>query len=263
MIDQPVVGADVSRRKILGLAGAAGVGALLGGCAAAPDRKSSEVAPPVLESTTQVSAVVETPAPPAVAGVAGLLLCRDSWGARPALPGGRRHTITRMTVHHSAEVLADNRAIVSRLREHQRYHQDQQGWIDIAYHVGVDREGNIFELRTPDFVGDTATDYDPTGHFLVLCEGNFDEEQVTEEQLNGAALAFAWASQHFVVPTATLAGHRDFAATACPGASLYAHVVSGDLKRRVDEFATAGPVDLKRICGPEAAGIVAAIEEGH
>lgn len=141
-----------------------------------------------------------------------------------------------MTIHHSAEVLDDNRVICSRLRQHQLYHQDTQGWIDIAYHVAVDRDGNIFELRAPDFVGDTATDYDPTGHFLVLCEGNFDEEQVTEAQLNGAAFAFAWAAQHFSVPTATLAGQRDFAATACPGANLYSHVLSGDLRRRVDDL---------------------------
>ncbi len=33
----------------------------------------------------------------------------------------------------------------------------------------VDPDGNIFELRTPKFAGDTATRYDPTGHFLVVC----------------------------------------------------------------------------------------------
>ena len=190
------------------------------------------------------------------------MLCRDAWGARPARAGGTPHTLTRMTIHHTAVVLGDNRNAPGRIREDQRYHQDTQGWIDIAYHVGVDRKGNIYELRNPELVGDTATSYDPTGHFLVVCEGNFDEEEVTEKLLNGTALACAWATQRFSIPTATLAGHRDFAATSCPGASLYAHIASGDLKRRVNDLVAVGPVDLQQICGPEAAAIVADIEAG-
>ena len=123
-----------------------------------------------------------------------VMLCRDAWGAQPR-PGGTPHTLTRMTIHHTAAVLGDNSNAPARLRQHQHYHQDSQGWIDIAYHISVDRNGNIYELRDPTLVGDTATSYDPTGHFLVVCEGDFDEEEVTEEQLNGAALAFAWAAQ--------------------------------------------------------------------
>ncbi len=204
-----------------------------------------------------------TSAAPTVTPASRVVLCRDAWGANPPRPGGTPHTLDRMTIHHTAAVLGDNSNSPARLRQHQRYHQDSQGWIDIAYHIGVDRNGNIFELRNPELVGDTATSYDPTGHFLVVCEGNFDEEEVTEEQLNGAALAFAWAAQRFNIATDTLGGHRDASPdTACPGASLYAHVTSGDLKRRVDDLLAAGPVDLRTICGPEAAEIVAAIETG-
>ncbi|OBG38159.1 N-acetylmuramoyl-L-alanine amidase [Mycobacterium sp. E3198] len=167
-----------------------------------------------------------------------------------------------MTLHHEAVVLGDNRNAPERLRADQRYHQDQKGWIDIAYHVGVDRNGNIYELRSTEIAGDTATDYNTTGHFLVLCEGDFDQEAVSEAQLNGAALAFAWAVQNFRIATDTLAGHRDLAQTSCPGANLYAHLTSGDLKRRVNELVSAGPVDLQRFCGPDAAARVAAIEAG-
>lgn len=160
-------------------------------------------------------------------------------------------------------VLGDNSNITSRLRQHQRNHQEQ-GWVDIAYHVGVDRNGNIFELRTPDIAGDTFTSYDPADHFQVVCEGHFDQEQVTDAQLDGAAIAFAWAAQTFDVSTKTLSGHRDFVpSTACPGADLYAHVASGGLKSRIDDLLAAGPVDLQRICGDEAAAIVAAIEAGE
>lgn len=190
-------------------------------------------------------------------------MCREAWGARQAHAGGRPHTLSRMTIHHTAEVLGANSNAPARLRQHQHYHQDTLGWIDIAYHISVDRNGNIYQLRRPELVGDTATNYDPAGHFLVVCEGNFDEEAVTDQQLHGAALAFAWGAQTFGISTDTLAGHRDFAATACPGTNLYARVTSGELKHRTDALLTTGPVDLKTTCGPEAAAIVAAIEAGH
>jgi hypothetical protein len=204
-----------------------------------------------------------TTSAPAVSPASRLVLCRDAWSANPPHPGGTPHTLTRMTIHHTAAVLGDNSNAPARLRQHQHYHQDTQGWIDIAYHISVDRHGNIYELRQPELVGDTATSYDPTGHFLVVCEGNFDEEPVTEEQLNGAALAFAWAAQQFGIATATLGGHRDASGdTSCPGANLYAHVTSGDLRSRVDGLLAAGPVDLLSICGPEATAQVAEIEAG-
>jgi hypothetical protein len=47
-----------------------------------------------------------------------------------------------------------------------------------------------------------------------------------------------------------------------PGANLFSHLASGDLKNRVDDLPAAGPADLPTICGPEASTIVAAIEAG-
>lgn len=198
----------------------------------------------------------------AAAGSSGVILPRSAWGARPPKPGGRPHTITRMTVHHSAVALPDNRGIVARLQQHQRYHQDDKGWVDIAYHYAVDRNGNIFTLRDTAIAGDTATDYDTTGHFLVLCEGNFDEETVSEAQLNGAALIFAWGAQQFGITTATLASHREVTpVTSCPGDGLEAHMTSGDLKRRIDAT-IAGGFTLAPVSAQEGQSIAAAITAG-
>jgi hypothetical protein len=226
----------ISRRRLLWLSGA--------GLAAT-------VAPIALPPTTSA------------APAAHEILCRAAWGAAAARPGGRTHTLNRMTVHHTEVVLGDNANAPARLRQHQHYHQDTHGWIDIAYHFSVDRRGNIYELRSTELVGDTATSYDPTGHFLVVCEGDFDTEEVSEDQLNGTALVFAWAAQQFGIPTDTLEGHRDVSSnTTCPGASLYEHVTSGDLQNRIDGLIAAGPVSLPMICGPEATEIVAEVEAG-
>jgi N-acetylmuramoyl-L-alanine amidase-like protein len=233
-------GEAMDRRQLLRLAGGVGFVSMVGACSSTT-------------SATNVRLMTTTSSP---------LICRDAWGARPARAGGKRQTVTRMTLHHEAVVLGDNRSAPERLRQDQRYHQDQHGWIDIAYHVGVDRNGNIYELRSTDIAGDTATDYDTTGHFLVLCLGDFDKEAVSEAQLHGAALTFAWAAKKFGIASNTLAGHRDLAQTSCPGANLYAHLSSGDLKRRIDDLITAGGVDLQRLCGPEGSARVSAIEAG-
>lgn len=172
-------------------------------------------------------------------------------------------TVDRMTLHHSAVALPDNREIVARLQQHQRFHQDDRGWIDIAYHVAVDRNGNIFALRDTAIAGDTATDYDPMGHFLVLAEGNFDEELPSEAQLAGTALVFAWAARRFGITVNTLASHREVATgTSCPGMNLESHMISGDLTRRVTDLLNT-EFELRPICGPEAAARVAAIETGR
>ena len=254
-----------SRRGLLQLASGTGLAAIVSSCSSSvtePMTRPNHTSKPKSDPTTSLPTGPNTSPTPAPIAASGVLLCRDAWGARPARPGGRPHSLTRMTIHHSGVVLGDNRNAPSRFRQDQRYHQDQLGWIDIAYHLGIDSKGNIYELRTPEIAGDTATDYDTTGHFLVLCEGDFDQEVVSEAQLHGAALAFAWAAQNFGIATDTLAGHRDLAQTACPGANLYARTSSGDLKRRIDDLLTAGGVNLERACGPDAAARVAAIEAG-
>ena len=265
--------AAVNRRQLLALAGTAGLVSVLSACSrpsevansATLENPSPSTSRP--EPTTAPAATPEPPpqpdesTPPPVA-VASQIICREGWRAQPAREGGVPHTPSRMTIHHTAVVLGDNRNAPARLRQHQQLHQNDRGWIDIAYHVGIDRNGNIYELRDPGIKGDTATEYDTTGHFLVLCEGNFDEEIVTPEQLEGAALAFAWAAAEYPINPAVVEGHQDFAATACPGANLQSFVESGELTRRVTELIAAGPVDLQKICGSEAAERVAAIEAG-
>lgn len=191
------------------------------------------------------------------------MLCREAWGARPPLPGGRPQEINRMTLHHSAVALPDNRQIVARLQQHQRYHQDEKGWVDIAYHVAVDRNGNIFQLRDTAIAGDTATDYDTIGHFLVLAEGNFDEESVSEAQLESTAMVFAWAANRWGMGVDRLASHREVASdTSCPGGNLEAHMTSGDLRQRVTDLMATG-VELRTVCGPEADARIAGIESGR
>ena len=93
--------------------------------------------------------------------------------------------------------------------------------------MGVD--GQVYEARDTRFAGDTGTNYDPAGHFLVVVEGNFEVDVPTAAQLDALVRVLAWASVEFNVSPATIGGHRDHAATLCPGGNLYPYIASGEL----------------------------------
>jgi len=69
-------------------------------------------------------------------------------------------------------------------------------------------------------VGDTNTTYDPTGHLLIVVEGNFEKETPSEAQLRSLQAITQWAAQKYRVPRIRIKGHGDYAKTDCPGATL-------------------------------------------
>ena len=228
--------------------------------------------PPTVAPPATTGRVVTTapPSPPAtattttattVAPVAHIeVLCRDAWGAAAPVGGFRSHEIERLTVHHTARLLAENRDAPTAVRGHQRFHQLDREWPDIAYHFIVDLEGNVYECRPVTAVGDTGTNYDPTGHFLVCCEGNFNEQPLPSAQQQALVNVLAWAAAEFKVDPETIRGHRDVAATSCPGDNLYLLIESGDLERAVAESLASGTVTMEIVCGPQALERVATIE---
>jgi hypothetical protein len=190
------------------------------------------------------------------------MICRKAWGAVKPTGEFDRHRIKRMTVHHSAVLLTDNTEAPAHFRSHQRAHQGR-GWPDIAYHVLVDRGGNVYEGRPLWAVPDTATNYDPTGHFTVMCEGNFQEQKPSRAQVEALVDVLAWASERFDVAPRTIAGHQDHADTACPGSKLQTLIDGGEIRRRVKERLAAGGVELAELCGTQGKRRVADIEAGR
>lgn len=190
------------------------------------------------------------------------LVCRDAWGARAAAAPAPPHTIRMLTVHHSARAATDRTQGPAHLRGYQAFHMDDRGWSDIAYHVAVDRAGVVYQLRDWGTVGDTATSYDPSGHFLLLLDGNFDAHEVTDPQLRTAAHVLAWAADHFGVGLDTISGHRDHApTTACPGDALYARL--DELRASAVAVRTGPGVELVPRCGPEVTDAVTRLEAGE
>ncbi len=189
-------------------------------------------------------------------------ICKEAWGAAAVRPGLVPHTIERLTVHHTAAFLSANTQAPYFARRHQTHHQNA-GWPDLAYHFLVDAHGHVYEGRPHWARGDTFTSYDPTGHFLVSCQGSFSLQRVTEPQLRSVVALLAWAAETFDVSPTTIGGHRDYAATVCPGDDLYRPIADGSLRRSVERRLGEGSTALVPRCGPEAAALVEAIEAGN
>ncbi len=253
---------SVTRRRFLWmLAGAAGLSGWAFWRLPSEDPADVAVASTTTSTTPATSTVTTVPVtttitiPPVVLEV----IERSGWGARAATAEYRTHVIERTTIHHTAVALTDNRAAPARLRGHQAYHQEQ-GWPDVAYHFSIDREGNVYEARPYTAPGDTFTNYDPAGHFLPVLEGDYTEQQPTEAQVESLVRLLSWAASEFGVATETIGGHRDYAATTCPGDSVYALVADGSIRQRVDDRIESGGVEMVVLRGDAALARVAGIE---
>lgn len=216
-------------------------------------------------TTSMAPSVSTTSAPSTTAAVpdtfAATIICRTAWGARPVAGPLDTHTIERLTVHHTAVALDRNSDAPAHIRGHQKFHQDS-GWADLAYHYMVDAHGNVYEGRPFDAPGDTFTGYDPAGHFLVCCEGNFDQQSLPAAQLDALAAMLAWGADRFSVSPSTIGGHRDYASTTCPGTALAAVVSDGTVQEMVESLIAAGGVELVTVCDEEGEAVVTAIEAG-
>jgi N-acetylmuramoyl-L-alanine amidase len=188
------------------------------------------------------------------------VICRRAWGADEPTGEFQRHRIRRLTVHHSGVVLTDNTKAPARFRSHQANHQ-ARGWPDIAYHLLIDRHGNVYEGRPIRAVPDTATNYDPRGHFTVMCEGNFQEQRPSKLQVAALADVLAWAVERYGVGVRTIHGHLEYADTACPGRGLQRRL--DEVRRIVRDRIRSGGVRLTEICGREGRQRVEDIEAGH
>lgn len=232
-----------------------------GGAAAAPSARGGGTS-----TTDRVESAPTTQVAPADPGAtttdgasAAMLavVARDALGLEAAVRGGRPHRVDRLTVHHSAVFLDRPSDAPARLRAHQRHHRGH-GWVDIAYHYGIDPSGTVYELRDPAIAGDTLTDYDPAGHLLILCEGDFDRQRPTAAMRDALVRLVAALAAAYDVDASTLAGHRDVAATACPGDAL-ARELPG-LRDAAARLTAEGAPELTLVDGPEASALLAAVE---
>jgi hypothetical protein len=157
------------------------------------------------------------------------IMSREEWGAQPPVLPMTRHEIRDITIHHTGVRQRPDVDFRTKLRNLQAWCQREDklasgrvkpAWPDIPYHYYIDWSGAIAEARDWRYAGDTNTEYDPTGHLLIVVEGEFGQEEPSEAQLASLVALTRWAAREHRVPRIRIRGHRDYAKTECPGRAL-------------------------------------------
>jgi hypothetical protein len=159
------------------------------------------------------------------------IINRSGWNANDPRPY-KSHTPVRITIHHEGTKLTAADDAAKKIRNIQVWGMGpDRNWTDIPYHYLIAPDGKIFEGRNPFTTGETATEYDPSGHLLICCLGNLEVQEVPEAQLKSLVELVAWCSRKYDIPLSTLASHRDYSSqTNCPGKNLYPYLQNGYIR---------------------------------
>ncbi len=162
------------------------------------------------------------------------IVTRAEWHAKAALPGGHVHTVQHITIHHAGVASKPAKSLEDKLRDLQTWSQradkldtgkEKPAWIDIPYHYYISIDGRIGEGREAKYAGDTNTEYDPTGHLLIMVEGNFDVEPISERQLDALKTLTILCAKQYGITADQIQSHKDYSKqTSCPGTALYRHL---------------------------------------
>ena len=164
-----------------------------------------------------------------------LIQPRSSWNAAAPRPY-KQHTPVRITVHHEGgKVLPDTASASTRLKNVQTWCMGpDRKWADIPYHYLIAPDGTVYEGRHPLTVGETNTEYDPTGHLLICFLGNYNQQQLNPNLLNTLTRLIAHFSKQYNISPEKIATHKDYSKnTTCPGPDIYSYFESGEVVRRV------------------------------
>jgi hypothetical protein len=161
-----------------------------------------------------------------VARIAPILVTREQWRAKPALPGMKPQVPGGIIIHHTDTRQNPRISLETKMRNLQAFSQRpgqvsakvmKPAWPDVPYHHYIEASGRIAEGRDVRFAGDTNTKYDTVGYLQVVLEGNFETETPTSEQLDALGALLTALMLSWNVPIASIGVHKQHAATTCPG----------------------------------------------
>jgi hypothetical protein len=161
------------------------------------------------------------------------VVSKDEKGKAYTWPLQYPDKVTKFIIHHTATV-SNLENPKQAIRDIYYYHAVTRGWGDIGYNYIIDTNGNIYEGR---FGGEGVVGAHAglanTGSIGISVLGNYEENKVPKKVQDAIAKLISEKSQvHNINPTGkssfrgemlnNVIGHRDVAATVCPGKNLYA-----------------------------------------
>ena len=166
------------------------------------------------------------------------IIAKEDEEGRPLTwPIEKNQEIGKFVIHHTGEVIDEERNPNEIMRAIYAFHTLTRGWGDVGYHYVIDSKGNIYEGRAggPEIVG-AHTAYYNVNTIGVALMGNFEREKPTHAQLEVLTLLLADHANRFDIDpegkskflgqtSYNISGHRDVArrghGTACPGKNLH------------------------------------------
>ena len=116
---------------------------------------------------------------------------------------------TKIVLHHSG---ASADQTVEQIHD---YHINHNGWIGIGYNFLVDKNGNIFKGRGIEYVGAHCKGFNEIA--MGICAiGNMDTKKMPEAQKAGI-IKLIKDIEVYYPSIVEINGHRELAATDCPG----------------------------------------------
>ncbi len=161
-------------------------------------------------------------------------ISRSEWNADEPKPY-KNQIPERITIHHEGTIFDPQKeTAASHIKKVQTWGMGKdRNWSDIPYHFIIDFDGNVFEGRNVFTAGETATEYNPNGHLLITCLGNFEEQELPQKQLEALINTIAFCCKKYQISPETIKGHKDFAQTLCPGKNLYKFLENGYIIKEV------------------------------
>ncbi len=164
------------------------------------------------------------------------ILNRSAWNANSPEPY-KLQVPNRITIHHEGVKFEAGQDAPKHIKNVQVWGMGpDRKWTDIPYHFLIDPDGNIYEGRNVFTSGETNTDYNPQGHLLISCLGNFEQQEISESQLKALIKLTAFCCKKYQISPETIASHKDYAETDCPGKNLYKYIKNGYIKEEVKKL---------------------------
>jgi uncharacterized lipoprotein YddW (UPF0748 family) len=166
------------------------------------------------------------------------IIPRKGWNANEPKPY-KTQVPVQITVHHEGgKVLLETGDAAQRLKNIQTWGMGKdRNWTDVPYHFLIAPDGTVYEGRNPLTAGETATEYDPSGHLLICFLGNYDEQKLNEKLLDVLTKLIAKLSVQYNISPETIASHRDHSTmTTCPGKNIYPYFENDAVKKKVKEL---------------------------
>ena len=109
-------------------------------------------------------------------------------------------------------------------------------WADVPYHLLIAPDGTVYEGRNQLTVGETNTEYDPTGHLLICFLGNYSQQKLDKKLLKVLVNLLADQCIKYNISPTDISTHRDHSKqTTCPGEDIYSYFKNGYIVKAVSK----------------------------